>query len=318
MLAPIIFFKYNIMAKQLQIKKAERRAKKLKCLITGASGFGKTMSSLLLAKGLTDNGKILVFDTENGRSGLKCGSTVLGGLEWDVIEVDPTDLTSQDYISAIKLAEDKGYDVIIIDSASQEWVSVKDSHQRLGGKFTDWGKAKKPHHDFVRKVISCQIHVILTARSDIKHEQQEVNGKKQVVKLGLGTQQNSDFPFEMDFVFDIMDRDHNAEADKSEGGLFDDTPTFVITEKTGRQLADFLSQGITQEEIDKRLFTNRVTQITTELLNLGKLTQEEVEDILSSLEPMTSIEITKVGKGLAEQLPKKDKKKPVEESEEES
>jgi hypothetical protein len=260
------------------IKKATKVSKKLRCLITGQTGSGKTGSSLLLAKGLTNNGKVLVLDTENGRASLKVDMPELQGFEYDVIEVSSQDVTSDDYIKAIELAEQNGYDAVILDSATHEWEYVKELQQKLGGRYTDWGKAKAGHLRFVKKVISAKVHVIITARSDIKHEQQEVNGRKQVVKLGLGTQQNSNFPYEMDFVFDIQDRQHNCVCDKSEGGLFTE-PLFVITPQTGIVLAQYLSDGVDPETETKKKYAARIREIEGALLGAGLLTDTEIKAI---------------------------------------
>lgn len=260
------------------IKKATKVSKKLRCLITGLTGAGKSFGSLLLAKGLTNNGKVLVFDTENGRASLKVGSPELEGFEYDVIEVASQDVSSDDYIKAIELAEQNGYDAIILDSITHEWEYVKELHQKLGGRFTDWGKAKAGHHRFVKKVISAKVHVILTARSDIKHEQQEVNGRKQVVKLGLGTQTNSNFPYEMDFVFDIQDRAHNCVCDKSEGGLFTE-PVFTITPATGVLLAQYLADGVDPETETKKNYAARIRELESELMAVEAFTPEELKTI---------------------------------------
>ena len=269
------------------IKKATKVSKKLRCLITGQTGSGKTGSSLLLAKGLTNNGKVLVFDTENGRASLKTDMPELEGFSYDVIEVSSQEVSSDDYIKAIELAEQNGYDAVILDSITHEWEYVKELHQKLGGRFTDWGKAKAGHHKFVKKVISAKVHVILTARSDIKHEQQEVNGRKQVVKLGLGTQTNSNFPYEMDFVFDIQDRAHNTVCDKSEGGLFTE-PLFTITPATGALLAQYLSDGVDPEIETKKKYISRINQLESALLGVQAFTPEELKTI-EEREPETLI-----------------------------
>ena len=260
------------------IKKATKVSKKLRCLITGQTGSGKTGSSLLLAKGLTNNGKVLVFDTENGRASLKTDMPELEGFSYDVIEVSSQEVSSDDYIKAIELAEQNGYDAVILDSITHEWEYVKELHQKLGGRFTDWGKAKAGHHKFVKKVISAKVNVILTARSDIKHEQQEVNGRKQVVKLGLGTQTNSNFPYEMDFVFDIQDRQHNTVCDKSEGGLFTE-PLFTITPATGALLAQYLSDGVDPVTETKKKYAARIKELESELIAANSLTADELKTI---------------------------------------
>lgn len=260
------------------IKKATKVSKKLRCLITGQTGAGKTASSLLLAKGLTNNGRVLVFDTENGRASLKVDMPELQGFDYDVIEVSSQEVTSDDYIKAVEIAEQNNYDAVILDSATHEWEYVKELHNRLGGRYTDWGKAKAGHFRFIKKVISAKIHVIVTARSDIKHEQQEVNGRKQVVKLGLGTQQNSNFPYEMDFVFDIQDRQHNCVCDKSEGGLFTE-PLFVITPQTGVILAQYLSDGVDPDTETKKKYAARIRELEGALLGAGVLSESEIKTI---------------------------------------
>ena len=48
-------------------KKADRKQSKLRLAICGPAGSGKSYSSIMIAKGLTQkNGKIAVIDTENG------------------------------------------------------------------------------------------------------------------------------------------------------------------------------------------------------------------------------------------------------------
>lgn len=297
---------------QLQIKKATRQSKKLRCLITAVSGGGKSLGSLLLAKGLTDNGKVLVFDTENGRASLKADNSLLttNGWSFDVVEVDPDTVTSQLYIDAINLAEKEGYDCIILDSISHDWSYVKDLHQKLGGRFTDWMKAKESHHRLIRKIISSSIHVISTARSDIKHEQQEgSNGKKQVVKLGLATQQESNFPYEMDFVIDILGRDHYAIADKYEEGTFDNKDPFIITEETGRLLNRWLNngEGISKEEQTKKVYLSKILEYQTFLLEADPSTAETSKS-LDELEAMSLEELTNYGKMLKVSVEKISKK----------
>lgn len=56
----------------MQLRPSERKRAKIKMALQGASGTGKTYSSLLLAKGLTngDFSKIAIVDTENGSADL--------------------------------------------------------------------------------------------------------------------------------------------------------------------------------------------------------------------------------------------------------
>ena len=55
----------------MNLQKAERNQVKLRLGLSGASGFGKTMSALLLAYGITDDWtKIAIIDTENNSANL--------------------------------------------------------------------------------------------------------------------------------------------------------------------------------------------------------------------------------------------------------
>ena len=162
----------------LTIQKARKETKKLRCMITGVTGAGKTYSSLLLAKGLLykkENPKILVFDTEAGRASLKVGAPGLEGLDFDVINADHQALgrkvTYLDYIEAITLAEKNGYDVLIIDSCTPEWDDILERHGKMqGNSYINWGKAKALHQEFVNKFLYSTVHINLTNRSKIGHE----------------------------------------------------------------------------------------------------------------------------------------------------
>ena len=84
------------------IKKASKKAKKLRILFSASSGSGKTMSSLLCAYGLVgDWNKICVIDTERESSTIYSD---IGDTEFNVIPLNAP-YTPERYIEAIKTAE---------------------------------------------------------------------------------------------------------------------------------------------------------------------------------------------------------------------
>ena len=91
-------------------QKAVRSKAKTRVAIDGASGSGKTYSALLLAKGI--GGKIAMVDTENKSGSLYAGSKDIP--EFDVMELS-SPFTPERFMEAVKLAEDKGYDIVILD-----------------------------------------------------------------------------------------------------------------------------------------------------------------------------------------------------------
>ena len=103
--------------------KAKRERAKLKICLTGASGGGKTLSSLYLAYGMTgDWGKIAVIDSERGRALMYANRSDLNTGEFLHCDLEPP-YTVDRYIEAMREAEKLvGEDgVIIIDSGSHAW-----------------------------------------------------------------------------------------------------------------------------------------------------------------------------------------------------
>ena len=275
-----------------KVETATRVQKKIKALVSGPTNAGKTMSCLLLAKGLTKNGKVLIVDTENGRSSLHVGDGPLDGWQWDAVYIGPEDATSDNFISVLKEASSAGYDAIILDSISHEWDYIKDYHQKLGGRFTDWKKPKELHSRFVRAVLGADIHVLMTMRSKMDYVQDvKDNGKKEVRKLGMSPQGESNFPYEVDFHFSIDER-HLARMDKTAQGLFTNPEVFMITAETGDDLRRFSEAGEKPEDRQKKVFIARIRQIASE--KEGDLNLPSEDELLN----MSLEELTTLGKSL--------------------
>jgi septum formation inhibitor-activating ATPase MinD len=55
----------------MQLRTAERRQARMRLALQGVSGAGKTFSSLIIARGMTDSwSKIALIDTEHGSADL--------------------------------------------------------------------------------------------------------------------------------------------------------------------------------------------------------------------------------------------------------
>ena len=280
--------------KKFKVETATRVQKKIKALVSGPTNAGKTMSCLLLARGITNNGKVLIIDTENGRSSLHVGDGPLEGWTWDAVYVGPEQATSDNLIAAIEEAAEAGYDAVILDSISHEWDYIKDYHQKLGGRFTDWKKPKELHSRFVRAVLGAKIHVLMTMRSKMDYVQDTGdNGKKQVRKLGMTPQGESNFPYEVDFHFSIDER-HLARMDKTAQGLFTNPEIFMITSETGEALRRFSEEGEKPEDRQKKVFIARIREIASSLSNPPELPNEE------ALMEMSTEDLTNLGRSLKE------------------
>ena len=96
----------------MQLRQSMRRAAKMRLALAGASGSGKTYSSLLIAYGMTgDWSKIAVIDSENCSADLYAH---LGG--YQVLTLD--NYAPETYIEAIGICEQAG-----ADSHSPEYIT---------------------------------------------------------------------------------------------------------------------------------------------------------------------------------------------------
>lgn len=171
--------------------------------LAGASGSGKTLSALKLARGLAggDDSKIACIDTEAGRAlhyavapGEKPGPDRFAFQHGDL----KAPFTPEAYADAIKAADDTGrFEVIIVDSCSHEYEGeggLHDMHDTLvaeaveksrkyaeakGWRFDEqqardrasvgaWNEPKMRHKRFVSRLLQCRAHLILCLRADEK------------------------------------------------------------------------------------------------------------------------------------------------------
>lgn len=230
----------------MQLKKATKKKVKLKVGLSGASGFGKTYSSLLMAYGITDDwGKIAVIDTENGSADLYSD---LG--EYNTLTLAPP-FSPERYIEAITTCEKAGMEVIIIDSITHEWdgtggcLEILDN---LGGRFQDWGKVTPRHKKFLNKVLQCDCHVFTTVRRKQDYEITKEGGKTKVEKVGTKEVTREGFEYELTLNLEFLNDKHMVKASKDRTGLFMNEPEFIITPETGKKLKEWANAGVDEKK----------------------------------------------------------------------
>jgi len=263
----------------MQLKKSKREDVKLRVGISGASGFGKTYSALLLAYGITkDWNKIAVIDTENSSASLY---SHLG--PYNVLELSAP-FSPERYVEAIGLCEKENMQVIIIDSISHEWNGTGGClqlHEQLGGRFQDWGKISPRHQAFIDKILQSSCHVITTSRRKIDYSLDVgFNGRTKVVKHGTKEVTRDGFEYELTVNFELINDQHMAKASKDRTGLFSGKPEFKLSSSTGARLIKWC-------QVDSNLnddFTRRIGHCLTmqQLLDLYKASpqfQETHKDV---------------------------------------
>lgn len=229
----------------MQFQKAERKKSKLRLALTGPSGSGKTYGALLVGKGL--GGKIAVIDTEKGSAALYSHL-----VDFDVLDLEPP-YTPERYRQAVKLAVDNGYNVVIIDSITHEWsgsggcLELNDEITKAkyrGNTWSAWNDTKARHRAFIDDLLACPAHVIVTMRSKTETAQVEVNGRKQVQKLGMKSEQNDGIEYEFTTVLDLVHDGNFAIPSKDRTGLFPpNSNPFKLSENIGQELAEWLESG---------------------------------------------------------------------------
>lgn len=221
-------------------QKAKREQVWIKALLSGASGSGKSMSALLMAKGVAEKcgSRIAYIGTEGSRD-----KYYSDRFDYDLLQLEDP-FTIDKYEAAIDEAIKCGYKVIIIDSLTHEWLWLNDTHDKMpGNSFQNWGKLKPKHREFMDKILNCPAHVIATSRS--KDEwvlETDAKGRQVPKKVGLGSQQDKNITYEYTVSLVIEQDTHIAHADKDNTGIFDGRYD-ILTEKDGIKLYEWANSG---------------------------------------------------------------------------
>lgn len=264
----------------MQLQKANRQRSKMRLLLQGASGSGKTMSALLLAHGLSggDWSRVAVIDSENHSANLYAD---LGA--YNVLPL-LAPFTPEKYVQAITVCEEAGMEVIILDSITHEWENLLDYHGSLpGSSFTAWGKVTPRHAAFVDRMLRSSAHVIATARSKTEYALSEKNGKQVPEKLGMKSIQRDGIDYEFSLVFEL-DLKHHATATKDRTRLFAGKSPFRLESGTGSQLLQWCQTG-TEPEAAQELIRRQITQCNS-LQELLDLYYQCPEGLVENLRPL--------------------------------
>ena len=233
----------------MELRQSERQQARIKIAIQGVSGAGKTYSSLLMAKGLTngDLSKVAIIDTENGSADLYAH---LGN--YKVVRLKPP-FSPDIYIEAIDLCLANNIDTIIVDSMSHCWAYLLSYHSTLkGNSFTNWSVITKMQEEFINKILQANTHIICTMRCKEAYAlKQNEKGKFIPERVGLKPIQRNQISYEFTTVFDI-DINHISRVTKDRSNLFLEQE-FRITESTGEKILGWCNSGTTLDEVKGKI-----------------------------------------------------------------
>lgn len=278
----------------IELRKAERKKAKARVGLSGPAGSGKTYSSLLIAYGLChDWSKIAIIDTEN-HSGELYVNTNYDGVhigEYNIVLLEPP-YEPERYIEAIKVCENAGMSVIIIDSLTHAWAGKGGlleiqgkAAEKTGNSWTAWRNVTPRHNELVESILQSSCHMICCIRAKMDHVQEKdpQTGKTIIRKVGMGSIQRDGMEYEFTVFFDL-DQSHDASSTKDRTHLFDGKymkPSF----KMGEMLLEWLEIGKEESTEDK---INRLKG----QLNMGDILFDQIkskydndsEKILKALE----------------------------------
>lgn len=196
----------------ISIRKAEREGARLVIGLAGISGSGKTLSALLLAYGMTggDGSKVGFLDTENRRGRLYASDDTYDKIQQSLgLEEAPEPFwhgefeppfSPQRYIDAIREFEKSGVEVLVIDSVSHEWEGTGGCEEiatLADPNKPKWNRAKAEHKRFMNALLQSNMHVICCIRAREKVKVEKVNGKTEVIPIGIQPVTEKNVMFEM-------------------------------------------------------------------------------------------------------------------------
>jgi hypothetical protein len=188
-------------------KRATQRNLRVRILIDGVSGSGKTRGSLEIASGLAgEDGRIGLIDTQNRQSRRYASRYRFGVADMRA------DFSPEAFIAEIDSAQDQKIDVLIVDSASHEWDAVLGI---VDSNATGWKGATPRHKAFVEALLQYPGHVIVTCRTKTAWEYKANDrGRIQPYRVGTDIEQRPKFEYDFD-VWLRLDMDHSASVEKS-------------------------------------------------------------------------------------------------------
>lgn len=231
------------------LEEADREQIRLRAIIIGATGSGKTATALIIANALRlrYGGRIGVIDTMH-RQSLNYVKTRYAPDGFVVKHLDSGHPDA--FVNAIKMFRTHGnITALVIDGISPAWAEEGGVVDQAGPNATisDWGQPKRSNMNFLREVQRSPFHVICTCLTNTEYFMRPVekaNGKTGIEVNIVGTKPIQDKDAMPKFDLQCgMDQYHNLTVYRSS---FDPFDRMVITkpdEKWFEPYMDWMEKG---------------------------------------------------------------------------
>ena len=194
---------------------AEQVAPKVKALVYGPSGVGKTYLAL------TSPGPIAVIDTEGGTA-FYANRVGKGGLsEFDVL---PTKTFAQVEQAVAYIRDNPGhYQTLVVDPVTVLYETLQDAAQHRRAEvrrdaeadleMLDWQRIKRAYKRLMTDLVNLPLHVIVTAREgELSEERTNSRGRTERVKIGVKPDAEKSTAYYFDTVVRLVPAAKGREA----------------------------------------------------------------------------------------------------------
>ena len=200
--------------------RAARGNQPIRVCLAGTGGSGKTMTALLAARELAGpDGTVGLIDKEQGSSHFYA-DRILGG--FIVLRLDRAGPAEQ--LAAMDEAAKAGVSVLVIDSASAEWMGpggcLEMADNNGGSKFSAWKTVTPIHNRWCEAIRAYPGHVIVTCRRKVDYVIGPSGAPK---KVGLAMVQRDSFEYELDAVINLEGEQATVSKSRFEAPLNMDT-----------------------------------------------------------------------------------------------
>ncbi len=290
-----------------QFQKATKKKAKLRCALFGPSGSGKTFTALRIANGFVKaklGKKIALIDSEHGSA-----SKYSDRFKFDVVDLEKKSILS--YINYIKMAEQSGYDILIIDSMTHAWKELLEDIDRIaktkfrGNSFAAWSEGTPKHNAFVEALVGFKGHIISTMRSKTEWSIADEKGKLKPTRVGMAPEQGKGIEYEFDLLME-MSVDHIGQVIKDRTGKFQDDIIELPGEDFGQELAAWLNEG--ESDPKYHIQTDIEIQIKDDVINYCGLIKWDWNKFVAEtginqkLDTMNKKQLDKIKKDMAKRV----------------
>ena len=266
-------------------QEATRYQSKASIVIEGLSGTGKTGLSLQIARALADYPDIYAMDTECKSMNLFEGIKLTGGEpigKFKKVDVPANEAAPSTFLEFRDAACAQGAKVCIQDSTTHAWAYVLDAvtaANNATGKISKavngWGDPTVvPEKNILSSALwrDERCHVISTVRMK---EKIVIGEDKTVTKIGEQPIQQDQVKYEPDLIIHLTKAgtpDGEPAVgliEKSRYAIFKPGQEYLFTDELCAQLAAYLDEGVSPEELLAKQQANMV-KVITDMLNGDK------------------------------------------------